>query len=89
MTLLRICQETLNNIRKHARAGQVKVALTYNSNAVALYVEDDGTGFNPQTPTTNSYGLTFIRERARLVGGSVVVNSEVGKGTKIYVNIPL
>jgi len=89
MTLLRICQETLNNIRKHARASQVKIALTYNSNAVAFYVEDDGAGFNPQTPTTNSYGLTFIRERARLVGGSVVVNSEVGKGTKIYVNIPL
>jgi signal transduction histidine kinase len=89
MTLLRICQEALNNIKKHAHASQVKMALTYNPNAVALYVEDDGTGFNPQTPTSNSYGLIFIRERARLVGGSVVVNSEVGKGTKIYVNIPL
>jgi signal transduction histidine kinase len=89
MTLLRICQEALNNIKKHAHASQVKTALTYNPNAVAFYVEDDGIGFNPQTPTSNSYGLIFIRERARLIGGSVVVNSEVGKGTKIYVNIPL
>ena len=89
MTLLRICQEALNNIKKHAYACQVSIALTYNPNAVAVYVEDDGIGFNPQAPTANSYGLTFIRERARLVGGSVVVNSDVGKGTKIYVNIPL
>ncbi len=89
ITLLRICQEALNNIKKHAHASQIKVALTYNKNAVALIVQDDGIGFNPQTPTSNSYGLTFMNERARLVGGSVIVNSEVGVGTKIYVNIPL
>lgn len=89
MTLLRICQEALTNIRKHAQASQVKMALTYTQTAVAFYVEDDGIGFNPQTPVSNSYGLTFIRERARLVGGSVVVSSEVGKGARIYISIPL
>ena len=89
LALLRICQETLNNIKKHAQASQVKVALTYGKNGVALYVQDDGIGFNPQTPASNSYGLTFMSERARLAGGSVIVNSEVGVGTTIYVNIPL
>jgi len=89
LTLLRICQEALNNIKKHAQASQIQAALTYNKNAVALSIQDDGIGFNPQTPTSNNYGLTFMSERARLVGGSVIVNSEVGVGTTIYVSIPL
>jgi len=89
VTLLRIFQEILNNIKKHAHASQVKVALTYNKLAVALYVEDDGIGFYPQTPTSNHYGLTFMNERARLVGGTVTVDSQLGTGTKIYVNLPL
>jgi signal transduction histidine kinase len=89
LAILRICQETLNNIKKHAHASQVKVTLTYNKNVITLYVQDDGIGFNPQTPASNNYGLTFMNERARLVGGSVIVNSEVGVGTKIYVTIPL
>lgn len=89
LTLLRICQEALNNIKKHAHATRIKVFLTYNKNAIALTIQDDGTGFNPQTPTSNNYGLIFMNERARLVGGSVIVNSEVGTGTQIYVNIPL
>lgn len=89
MTLLRICQETLNNIKKHAHASQIKAALTYNRNGVSFYVQDNGVGFDPEVPAPSSFGLTFIGERARLVGGSVVVNSETGRGTKIYVNIPL
>jgi signal transduction histidine kinase len=88
MTLLRICQEAINNIKKHAHASQVTVALTYNRNAMALYVQDDGVGFDPQTPSSNSFGLTCMNERARLVGGTLIVNSQVGKGTRIYVNIP-
>jgi signal transduction histidine kinase len=89
LALLRICQEALNNIKKHAQASEVHIALTYNKNAVALLVQDNGIGFNPHTPTSNNYGLTFMSERARLVGGSVIVNSEVGVGTNIYVNIAL
>lgn len=89
VTLLRIFQEILNNIKKHAHASQVKVSLTYNKLAVALYVEDDGIGFYPQTPMSNHYGLTFMNERARLVGGTVTVDSQIGTGTKIYVNLPL
>ena len=89
LTMLRIFQEALNNIKKHAHASQVNVALTYNKNAIALSVQDDGIGFNPQTPVSNNFGLTFMSERAQLVGGSVIVNSEVSVGTKIYVNLPL
>lgn len=89
MTVLRICQEALNNIKKHAHASQVKAALTYSLHGISFYVQDNGVGFDPQIPAPSSYGLTFIGERARLVGGSVVINSEIGKGTKIYVSIPL
>jgi len=89
LALLRIYQEALNNIKKHAHASQIKVSLTYNKNAVSLLIQDDGIGFKPQMPTSNHYGLTFMSERARLVGGSVIVNSEVQVGTKIYVSVPL
>jgi signal transduction histidine kinase len=89
LALLRICQEALNNTRKHAQASQIRVLLAYCNNAINLSIRDDGIGFNSQIPTTNTFGLTIMNERARLVGGSVTVNSEIGVGTKIFASIPL
>jgi signal transduction histidine kinase len=89
LAMLRICQESLHNIQKHSNATEVSVALTYNPNAIALVVEDNGIGFDPKSPASDHFGLTVMRERARLVGGSVVVNSRVGFGTTVYVNMPL
>jgi nitrate/nitrite-specific signal transduction histidine kinase len=87
--LLRICQEALTNIRKHARANHVEIRMAYEEKTVRLSVHDDGIGFDPDTLSTDHFGLVIMRERAKLIGGTVEINSEIGKGTHLEVIIPL
>ena len=88
--LLRISQEALTNIRKHAKATEVHVNLSHNNNHSQLLIEDNGIGFDLESLSNkqNSYGLGNISERAKEFNGSVTVESSPGKGTKIIVSIP-
>jgi signal transduction histidine kinase len=86
--LLRICQEALTNVKKHARADRVEIALAFDEGAVRLTIEDDGTGFDRDAGTGDGFGLISMRERARLLGGAMTVDSEQGKGTHLAVTIP-
>lgn len=88
LALLRICQEALTNVKKHARASLVQVDLIYSHHGIELTVYDNGIGFSPKGTNGNSFGLICMSERARLLGGTLVVNSEQGKGTRIDVTIP-
>src|SRR5207244_2598312 len=74
VVLLRVCQEALANVRKHAAARQVRVRLCYASSTVRLTVEDDGRGFDPGKPN-GGYGLKGMLDRVRQVGGTVEVTS--------------
>jgi two-component system CheB/CheR fusion protein len=91
--LYRVVQEALTNVAKHADAQHVSVILEQRSNEARVIVEDDGKGFDPGAPlvgsTSHRLGLSGMRERVELVGGSVTVESEPGRGTTIYVRIPL
>jgi two-component system, NarL family, sensor histidine kinase UhpB len=90
--LYRITQEALNNIAKYARAKRVEVLLNKRGDGCVLMVQDDGTGFDPDATrpgNAKSMGLTGMRERAELVGGSFQIESAVGEGTTIYVQVPL
>jgi signal transduction histidine kinase len=92
--LYRIVQEALNNVAKHAGAKCVSVLLERRGEDVILIVEDDGTGFNPDDVATSSrnhpgLGLVSMQERAALVGGNVQFESARGKGTTVFVRIPL
>lgn len=87
-TLLRIFQESLTNIGKHAGAGRVDVVLSFEEGLVRLDVTDNGAGFEPARPSSGGFGLISMRERARLAGGDLDINSEPGKGTRISVTIP-
>jgi signal transduction histidine kinase len=87
--LLRICQEALTNIKKHARANRVDVNLAFEENAVKLRVDDDGVGFGQEAILENRFGLISMRERAKLLGGFVEVRSEEGKGTHLLASIPI
>ncbi len=92
--LYRITQEALNNIYKHANAKNVSVLIEKAGNQVVLIVEDDGDGFTPaeaqrHRKSNRGLGLGGMRERADLIGGTLEIESEVGKGTTIYVRIPL
>ena len=88
-TLLRICQESLANVRKHAQANQVEVNLSFEGEAVRLSIHDNGMGFDPTVPAEGAFGLIGMKERARLMGGTMVMQSEKGKGTLIEVKIPM
>jgi len=88
-TLLRICQESLNNVRKHARASEAEVNLAFEKEVVKLTIHDNGTGFDTEVPTEGTFGLIGMRERARLLRGTLAVHSEHGQGTRIEVMIPV
>ncbi|WP_321528633.1 ATP-binding protein [Sedimenticola selenatireducens] len=87
MQLLRIVQESLANIRKHAKAHTVRVLLTCSADGeYRLLVEDDGVGFDNIRPHGNPgehIGLSIMEERARRVGAELKIESEPGEGTRV------
>ena len=88
--LLRILQEALTNVRKHAKAQQIEINLDVQNKFVSLEIKDDGAGF-VYDPALRSqhFGLSIMRERAERLGGSFDVQSVIGKGTLISVQLPL
>lgn len=87
--IYRIVQEALNNIVKHARATKIEVSLLYKQGKVHLRITDNGRGFDVKGRSQKTLGLSVMRERARLAGGSLQIKSAPGEGTQIRVNIPL
>jgi signal transduction histidine kinase len=91
LQLLRIVQEALANVRKHAQAQQAEVAIGKADDRVVVTVADDGVGFNPAEigrPGFPRFGLTTMRERAESVGGAVRFDSQPDQGTRVTVEIP-
>lgn len=92
-TLYRITQEALSNAVRHADATKIFVRLTSRPGYVSLAVIDNGVGFEPdgalRVDARGGVGLASVRERVELLGGSVNVESAVGRGTRLYVVIPL
>jgi PAS domain S-box-containing protein len=87
-TLFRITQEAINNILKHAHAGNATIQLMKYPELVILTVEDDGVGFDFDK-VKESFGLNGIRNRSSLVNGSCSIDSSPGKGTSITIEVPL
>lgn len=90
--LMRIIQEALSNIRKHAHAQNVQVAFTVVDSWVQITITDDGQGFDPAAVTARQaegFGLQAMRERAEALGGSLEVLSQPGLGTKVIVHAPI
>ncbi len=87
VVLLRVGQEALANVRKHAAASAVDVLLRYAPGAVSLEVTDDGRGFDPAA-VNGGYGLRGMRERLGQAGGRVEVRSAPGAGTRIRAEVP-
>jgi signal transduction histidine kinase len=92
--VFRIAQEAVNNIVRHAEAENVDITLEFDEDAVILQIEDDGKGFDPNMVMkrgngNTGFGLTGIRERASLFGGSASIESKSEQGTTIVAKIPL
>jgi signal transduction histidine kinase len=87
--LLRIAQEGLANVRKHAAASQVTLTLSYLDDVVVLDVADDGAGFDPQAAASaGGLGLRAMRERVTQLGGRLTIESAPGEGTTIAAELP-
>ena len=90
LVMFRILQETLNNIGKHAMAGKVSIELARNKDLLTLEINDDGRGFEAQDlPTGQGFGLGNMRERAKLSGGKLAIESEPGTGTLVRSDWPV
>jgi signal transduction histidine kinase len=91
--LYRITQEALTNVVRHAQAETASVLIERSENKVLAIIEDDGKGFDAATVDSHSQaghlGLYGIRERAELLSGKLVIESQAGQGTSLYIEIPL
>jgi signal transduction histidine kinase len=83
--LYRAVQEALTNVRRHAAASRVSVAMWYGEEALRLSVTDDGIG---ASRTDGGFGLLGLRERVQLVGGTVEIRTAVGRGFAIELQVP-
>ncbi|GKQ41924.1 two-component sensor histidine kinase [Streptomyces sp. A012304] len=86
--LLRVVQEALTNAWRHARAASVSVTLSYLGDALAIDIQDDGTGFAPAARQAG-IGLTTMRERIAALNGTFALESAAGEGTTVAVTVPL
>ncbi|QIM22672.1 sensor histidine kinase [Phycicoccus sp. HDW14] len=87
VVLLRTAQEALSNVRRHAAAARVDLALAYEPQRVVLTVTDDGRGFDP-TADAHGFGLDGVRARAAQIGGAVGLTSAPGAGTTLRLEVP-
>lgn len=86
VSLYRICQESLTNIMRHADATEVVCSIKKNNNKLMIQVEDNGRGFDTKE-TTKSLGILGMQERVYLINGSFTLESKIGKGTSIKVEV--
>ena len=89
--LLRICEEALANVVKHAHATRVAVVLDFTSREVQLQIRDNGRGFEPiswEVSKRGHFGLLGIKERVASLFGMLSVDSATGRGTRLLVTIP-
>ena len=99
VTLLRVAQEALANVAKHAGASRAGVTLSYMEDVVSLDVRDDGTGFVPTagsaapaasngSPSAGGFGLIAMRQRVSRLAGQLEIESEPGAGTAVSASLP-
>jgi two-component system sensor histidine kinase UhpB len=97
IAVYRAIQEALTNILKHANAQNVSVVIDQRLHELRVVVEDDGVGFSPgaaapsnhETKAHGRLGLSGMRERLSLIGGKIVIESEAGVGTTLFISVPL
>ncbi len=90
MLIYRIVQESLTNISRYAKAGEVKIRVSFKPDEIDVSISDDGRGFDPgEVMIKKTFGLLGMRERALTLGGDLMILSRPGRGTTIAVKVPL
>jgi signal transduction histidine kinase len=89
--LIRVIQECLSNVSKHANASSIRLMFEENEGTLRMSLEDDGLGFNPaklEEPSWKHVGLRTSRDRIESVGGTFKIDADLGHGTRILVDLP-
>jgi PAS domain S-box-containing protein len=93
LTIFRVIQEASRNVEKHAQATKIAVKIDYTDN-IKITIIDNGKGFQlneelADLPRGGRLGLVGMEERVRLIGGTIKINSELGKGTTVLIEVPV
>lgn len=88
-TAHRIIQECLSNVARHSRSETARVEAIVSRGVLRIRVEDDGIGFDPAAVDDDHFGIEGMRLRASLIGGRFDIDSRIGIGTRVRVDIPL
>lgn len=88
LALYRVAQEALQNVARHARAGNVTVRLTEGPTELTIEIIDDGVGFDPEQRFPGHLGLVSMRKRLTDVGGVLEISSAPGRGTRVLARAP-
>lgn len=89
--IIRVIQEALTNVRKHAKASTAVVRVAFEDGAVSFRIEDDGRGFDltgTLLDRDSRFGLQTMRERMELIGGTLTIDSAPGRGTRLVARVP-
>jgi len=92
LQLVRVVQEALGNVRKHAQAERARIEVRRLDGRILIEVEDDGVGFDPAAPRRGEFprfGLSTMRERAESAGGRMHLESQPGGGTRVFIEFPI
>lgn len=89
LSLFRIVQEAFTNIRKYAQAHRVSVSLRTSAHTIELTIEDDGIGFDPDSPRVARHGLAGIKHRVFTHGGQLDIRTTPGAGVTLHVSLPV
>ncbi|WP_158839644.1 sensor histidine kinase [Polaribacter sp. L3A8] len=94
INIYRITQEAINNAIKYADSSHILVSLSHSKNILSIVIDDDGQGFEPSKVKKvkngdGGMGMTFMKERIKYIEGRLFLNSELGKGTRVTLNIPI
>lgn len=90
--IVRVIQEALANVRKHAKAKKARISFQLQGQDAVIIIEDDGVGFDPARFTSDDrqhFGLQTMKERCRSVGAQFLIDSKLSKGTTVTIRIPL
>ena len=86
--MFRVIQEAFTNVIRHADAKAISLLLAVREGRLVVVVDDDGLGFDPRDRGEGS-GLVGMRERARLIGGDLALESVIGRGTTVRLELEL
>jgi two-component system, NarL family, sensor histidine kinase DegS len=89
VSLFRLIQETVNNAIKHANAKEIEVKVDIKNEGITVIVRDDGKGFDLNEVKFQSFGIIGMKERVDLLDGDILIDSKLGVGTVVIIQIPL